>query len=106
MKIRLLENSIMDKNEKSVIIKYDGKWPCLCMGHLVVTIGGKEWDFGEYCLTSGGEVTGSPPDWDFKVTTGPWKVDRWPDGFPECYKIPVVKKINCEIPHGCCGGCI
>ena len=64
------------------------------------------WDFGKYCLSSGGEVLGGPPDWDFEVKTGPWSITYWPDGFPEDMKYAVLEEVNSEIPWGCCGGCI
>lgn len=86
-------------------IQYDGKYPCLCMGHLIVWINGKEWDFGKYVLESGGEVIYEE---DYEVTTGEWSMpdDCWPKGFPEKYKKQVLFKINKEIPYGCCGGCV
>lgn len=43
-------------------IEYDGKYPSLCMGHLIVWIDDVKWDFGKFCLSSGGRVTGGPPD--------------------------------------------
>lgn len=39
--------------ELDIKIQYDGKYPCLCMGHLIVWINGKEWDFGKDVLVSG-----------------------------------------------------
>ena len=32
---------------------------------------------------------------------GPWKVDKWPDNFPEEYKEETLAAINSEIPWGC-----
>lgn len=87
-------------------IEYDGAYPCLCMGHLKVYIDDVLWDFGKYCLSSGGAVLGGPPDWDFEVTSGSWSIEDWPEGFPEDMKEAVLEAVNCEIPWGCCGGCI
>lgn len=89
-------------------IKYDGKWPCLCGGHLEVWIDGVYWDFGKHCLSSGGCVTGGPPDWDFEIETGPWEIYDWPEGFPEdkYLRLNVLEEINSTVSHGCCGGCI
>lgn len=91
-----------------IIVEYDGDYPTLCMGHLKVTIDGKLWDFGTYCLTSGGGVYGGPPDWDFEIETGPWEINNWPEGFPEdkYLRLNVLDEINSQIRHGCCGGCI
>ena len=48
---------------RNIEIKYDGKYPCLCMGHLIVIVDGIEYDFGECCLDSGGSVR-FDEDWD------------------------------------------
>lgn len=90
----------------NIRIEYDGAWPALCMGHLKVYIDDTLWDFGEYCLSSGGAVHGGPPDWDFEVTYGAWSITDWPEGFPEDMKDAVLDAVNDEIPWGCCGGCI
>ena len=37
----------------NIRIEYDGEWPALCMGHLIVWIDDVKWDFGKYCLISG-----------------------------------------------------
>jgi len=86
-------------------IKYNGEYPNLCRGTLQVFVDGKEWDFGEYCLSSGGSVY-FDDDWSEHIESGPWTIDEWPDGFPEEYKEGVLNKVNSEIPYGCCGGCV
>jgi hypothetical protein len=88
-------------------IEYDGAYPNLCRGHLIVYIDGKKWDFGKYCLNSGGGVHRSE-DWDMWSTEGEWEVENWPDGFPADRQLrkSVVDCINEQISHGCCGGCI
>jgi len=85
-------------------VKYDGEWPNLCSGHLILTVDGKVFDFGEFCLSSGGCVYSDGDD--YKISTGKWTVNVWPDDFPEDIKDYAVFRINQEIPHGCCGGCI
>lgn len=87
-------------------IEYNGDYPCLCMGHLKVYIDDTLWDFGKHSLSSGGNVLGGQPDWDFEVDTGPWDIVYWPDGFPEDMKEAVLQEVNGNIPLGCCGGCI
>lgn len=84
-------------------IQYDGKYPCLCMGHLIVWINGKEWDFGKYVLESGGRCILS----DDRIVKGEWGIidENWPEEFPEEYKKQVLSAVNEEIPYGCCGGC-
>lgn len=90
--------------EHEIEIKYDGEYPNLCMGHLIVIVDGIEYDFGEYCLSSGGSVT-FDEEWNETVTKGEWSVD-FPENFPCDLKEEVLDKINEEIPHGCCGGCV
>ena len=90
----------------NIRIEYDGDYPCLCMGHLKVYIDDMLYDFGKYCLSSGGEVRGGPPDWDFEVIEGDWFIIKWPENFPNNMKKAVLEAINMGIPHGCCSGCI
>lgn len=85
-------------------IEYDGAYPNLCSGNLVVTIDDKRYGFGN-CLCSGGSVT-FDEDWQEHVTQGPWSINEWPGDFPEELKESVLEAINEEIPHGCCGGCV
>jgi hypothetical protein len=86
-------------------IQYNGEYPNLCSGHLVVTIDGKEWDFGTFCLASGGSVS-FDSEWNEHVTEGEWSIDEYPEGFPEELKQAVLDAVNEEIPYGCCGGCV
>ena len=92
-------------------IKYDGKWPCLCSGRLIVTIDGKEWDFGKYVLVSGGSVY-FKDDWEEVIEHGEWDIedDSFPDGFFKEYssdmKAIVIEAVNDNVPKGCCGGCL
>lgn len=85
-------------------ITYNGSYPNLCRGDLIVTIGDKVYDFS-YGLVSGGAVRFTP-EWEEIVTTGPWELDIWPEDFPEDLKEDVLSEINSQIPWGCCGGCV
>lgn len=89
----------------NIEIKYDGRFPNLCSGHLIVIIDDIPWDFGEYCLVSGGHICRNE-EWDMWAESGPWEVSDWPKNFPEDLKESVLATINEEIPWGCCGGCI
>ena len=86
-------------------IKYDGEYPNLCSGNLIVTVDGKEWLFPEYCLSSGGSVS-FDENWMEEITGGRWKVSEWPEKFPEELKEDVLDEINDHISWGCCGGCV
>lgn len=86
-------------------IKYDGAYPNLCSGNLIVIIDDKEWVFPNYCLSSGGSVS-FDSDWNETVADGEWAITDWPKDFPEEYKNDVLEAVNSEISHGCCGGCV
>ena len=86
-------------------IKYNGAYPNLCSGQLVVIIDETEWAFPDYCLSSGGGVY-FDENWGEEIRSGPWSVSSWPDDFPEELKEAVLEAINSEISHGCCGGCV
>jgi hypothetical protein len=89
----------------SIKIKYDGDYPNLCSGTLVVFIDDKEWIFPSHSLSSGGCVS-FDENWSEEVDQGPWTISEWPEGFPEDLKWEVLTSINEEINWGCCGGCV
>lgn len=89
----------------NIKIEYDGKYPNLCSGHLVVIIDGKKWIFPNYCLTSHGSAC-FDDDNEELICQGDWSIDGWPTDFPENLKTIVAQEVNEEIPHGCCGGCL
>lgn len=85
-------------------IKYDGKFPNLCVGNLLVTVDDQQWDFGTFALYSGGNVLYTDKGkWEIKKDE--WAI-RWPTDFPNRFKKAVAQKINETIEHGCCGGCL
>ena len=86
-------------------VEYDGSYPNLCSGTLVLTIEDKKWKFPKGCLYSGGSVT-FDDNWDANVEQGPWSIDEWPEGFPELWKAAAKEAINDKIGLGCCGGCV
>jgi len=88
-----------------IIVKYDGAYPNLCSGNLVIIIDNKEWVFPDYCLSSGGGVWFSD-DWEEHVDSGEWSITGWPEGFPEDLKRVAEAEVNNQIEHGCCGGCV
>lgn len=96
-----------NSDDKSARIKvdYDGEYPCLCHGHLVVMIDGVEWDFGNFSLISGGSVWFDDEGGEH-VENGDWEMIEWPEGFPEDLKADTLAVVNEVIPHGCCGGCV
>jgi hypothetical protein len=95
---------IMEKTME-INIEYDGAYPNLCRGNLVVIIDGKKWQFPDYCLSSGGYVT-FDENWTERIGCGPWGVREWPKDFPDNLKSITLTAINGHIPWGCCGGCV
>lgn len=84
-------------------VSYDGEYPCLCMGKLVLNIDGSDVQFPSYCLSSGGSC-GFDDDWNDWISKGDWSVN-----VPEEYKDlkdEITKVVNDNIPNGCCGGCL
>ena len=82
-------------------ISYDGHWPNLCCGTLVLEIDGvirKDFD-----LCSGGRVWFSP-DWEEYVEDGPWTVNV-PDDLLHLRR-EIEDVVNDNVPWGCCGGCV
>src|SRR5271157_3593031 len=90
---------------KEIKIKYDGEFPNRCSGTLIVTIASEDWIFPLHCMHSGGSVS-FDENWSEEVTQGEWSIDPWPKDFPEHLKDEVLRKINEQIPWGCCGGCV
>ena len=92
-----------------IAIAYDGEYPCLCMGKLTVDVNDTVWDFGKYCLVSGG-YAGFTADWEDDVGYGEWSINEhsWPESFPTdpALRAAVVQAVNDEVPQGCCGGCL
>jgi hypothetical protein len=93
------------KKSANIKIRYDGEWPCLCMGNLTVIIDGNSYDFPPCCLSSGGSVS-FDADWGEHVTHGDWAITEWPENFPEEFKKATEDAVNEQVCHGCCGGCV
>lgn len=83
-------------------VSYNGKWPHLCSGELVLRIEGKEVNF-DCCLCSGGCVW-FDDEWSEHVEDGPWSVDV-PEEFAQ-YAEEITEVVNDNVPWGCCGGCV
>jgi len=81
-------------------VSYDGAFPNLCSGTLVIDCRGKRWTFSSHALSSGGGL-----DSDYIAYSGSWRIHDYPDGYPEDMKKETEDLVNEEIPLGCCGGC-
>lgn len=104
---------------KIEFVSYDGAYPNLCSGTLVLKINGVEAKFhysfdnnkdkGEYSeFWSSGGVVSFDENWMEEVTQGPWRFS--PSGsFPEELKAigdELIAVFNDHVPYGCCGGCV
>jgi hypothetical protein len=98
-------NYIIKMEKKNLsFVSYDGKWPNLCSGNLILAINGQEIKFPYKCLSSGGSV--SYDDEGSSIESGYWTIDIWPEKFPEWLKEQAIELVNENIDQGCCGGCI
>lgn len=84
-------------------ISYDGAFPCLCHGTLVLRIDGEVVKFDD-CLMSGGSLK-FDNDWMEFVTQGEWSVCDIPDKYAK-YIEEITEVVNDNVRWGCCGGCV
>ena len=84
-------------------IKYDGKYPNLCRGTLIVYVNGVKYDFGKNRLYTCGwyELV----DYEVVFRNGEWAFYDFPEDFPKEAQIELIEYVNKNIPLGCCGGC-
>jgi hypothetical protein len=87
-------------------VSYDGKYPNLCSGQLVMRVNGVDVKFPKYCLHSGGSVWLSNGYSEEHVEKGEWTIAKWPEDFPKELKGAAKDLVNQNIPKGCCGGCV
>ncbi|MCK9428951.1 MAG: hypothetical protein M0R17_02935 [Candidatus Omnitrophica bacterium] len=83
------------------VISYDGSYPNLCSGTLVLRINNIIYTFEAYSLSSGGYI-----DSDYNSHEGSWNISNYPSNFPENLKQRALELVNDNIRYGCCGGCI
>ena len=93
-------------------ISYDGKYPNLCRGTLMVEIDGEQIRFGygddcdydPFWFSTGS--CGFTGDWDSYVTGGEWECDGdLPEKFKQ-YQDELIELMNTNVELGCCGGCL
>lgn len=82
-------------------VSYNGNYPNLCRGTLVLEVDGKKRELSR-ALCSGGSVSFDGKH--ARVTRGSWSVDLPEDLEP--YRQEIEELVNSEVPLGCCGGCI
>lgn len=87
--------------KKVEFVSYDGAFPNLCSGTLVIKVNGVEYALKD-CLDSGGCV--SIIDGDEIIEDGEWRV-YVPEELSR-YQKQITKCVNENVPWGCCGGCL
>ena len=85
-------------------VSYDGAWPCLCGGTLVLRVNGEQFTL-PYALCSGGRVYFSEDMTDAFVEQGPWSIRDLPEELLP-YREAIESCVNENVEPGCCGGCI
>ena len=91
--------------ERLKFISYDGEYPNLCTGQLIMELDNKKLIFPEYCLKSNGSVTFTD-DWEEIVEDGEWNITAFPHNFPAELKELAIELVNDNVRRGCCGGCV
>ena len=90
-------------HDPTITISYDGTYPNLCRGNLIINIDGK--NYSNIRLRSGGKINRCKSG-RIHTFTNPWEVI-----FPQNFSWDLFLRrrisdmINNQIPHGCCGGC-
>lgn len=88
---------------KVEFVSYDGAYPNLCSGTLVLSIDGALVVFPHGSMSSGGSVW-FDDNWFEHVDCGPWTVSV-PEKYASISK-EIDECVNANVPHGCCGGCV
>lgn len=89
---------------KIEFVSYNGEYPCLCMGTLVIRVDGVEFKLDDVMI-SGGSVSFSD-DWSEEfVETGDWELKELPEEI-EPFHQQIVDLVNSNVQQGCCGGCV
>lgn len=94
-----------EENKRLKFKSYDGSFPNLCSGKLIMELDGKDIEFPDHCLVSCGSVY-FDDDSNEHVESGEWYIDDFPNGFPKELEEEADKIVNENIELGCCGGCV
>lgn len=91
--------------EEIKFVSYDGRYPNLCSGTLVLHKGDNEYSI-KRGLMSGGRCW-FDNDWEAYTEQGDWELDisSFPDELKP-YAKEITRLVNENIPRGCCGGCL
>ena len=103
-----LKKQLKNKSKEKVLefVSYNGSYPNLCSGTLILKLNGKEIRFPDYCLSSGGSAYFTNNYSEEHVDKGEWNIKYFPDDFPEELKDTAIRLVNENVHQGCCGGCL
>lgn len=98
----------MSNNEEKHVtfVSYDGSFPNLCSGCLVLLIDGVEYKFGMFCRYPKFWASGGWFDEDYDPHEGEWVI--FEASLPEeirKYAREIEDVFNANVEYGCCGGC-
>lgn len=85
-------------------VSYDGKYPCLCMGTLIIRVDGETYRF-KHAMISGGNIC-KDDNWNMWAVQDDWEVNLEEHPELEPYRKEIIRVVNENVSQGCCGGCI
>lgn len=90
-------------------ISYNGEYPNLCSGLLVIKVNGKLYEI-RHCLYSSGQCF-FDDDYNEVVTEGDWGISEYKlklNNLSELipFREEIEKVVNDNVQKGCCGGCL
>ena len=83
-------------------VSYNGDYPVLCGGTLVLRIEGEVVELPK-CMDSEGEIW-FDENWCEHIEAGRWTV-RLPEAL-EGFREEIERCVNSNVEWGCCGGCV
>lgn len=89
-------------------ISYDGKWPNLCRGILVIEKEGKRYEL-KNILISGGRCYFTDNYTNSHIEKGKWSIygNKLPRELQNVQDVMEIKYlVNENVTWGCCGGCL
>lgn len=94
--------NVCNECNKISFVSYDGKYPNLCGGTLILNVAGEEKELHNVLVSSG--YIPFDEDWVPYIPTGPWIVYCLPE-WAKPFHDEIEAIVNEHVPFGCCGGC-
>lgn len=93
-------------------ISYDGEYPNLCRGTLILEVNGREYKFSPYKVGVDNDTfqafwrSGGGFNEDYHPFKQEWEIDvsKLPSEL-QSYACEIDQVFNENVPYGCCGGC-